>query len=443
MSDTGDPASSGPKSAAPSIEPTRGRLGRAERVVGSGWFVVVCVVVGVLLRLACIALFPVRPTTDFEWYFNRAAGLAAGEGVVNRGFATAYWPVGYPAFLGLVFLATGPSALVAQLCNVVFAAATILLARGLTLRLSGSRVAAGLAAAMLALHPNGIAYATLVSSELFATLLLLVGMTLLVASDRFSTTAAAGLVFGGLCLAKPQAVLLPALCLAVVWRLRGDGRSGLARLGTRLAVLYVALGLTLVPWTVRNYRTFGGFVFIANTSGVNLRIGNNPDATGTYPAGAEEAKLIAELPRAMTAHEEYANDRAARARALSFVEAHPWRLLERAPATLFYLFAKDADGFSWIGEGESATAPSRRMLPGLKWLAEGYWALLFGAFALSLSPWRASGGGRPLFLALAVCGYFSAIYLLYFGIPRFHAILLPWIAMQAASWLARPATTSS
>jgi hypothetical protein len=38
----------------------------------------------------------------------------------------------------------------------------------------------------------------------------------------------------------------------------------------------------ITPWLVRNYRTFGQFVFIRSNFGAELRLGNGPGANGTW-----------------------------------------------------------------------------------------------------------------------------------------------------------------
>jgi hypothetical protein len=38
----------------------------------------------------------------------------------------------------------------------------------------------------------------------------------------------------------------------------------------------------ITPWTVRNYRTFGKFIFIRDNIGAELRLGNGPGADGTW-----------------------------------------------------------------------------------------------------------------------------------------------------------------
>ena len=40
-------------------------------------------------------------------------------------------------------------------------------------------------------------------------------------------------------------------------------------------------------------------------------------------------------------------------------------------------------------------------------------------------------------LGLAIVTYFTFIYLVYFGDPRFHFSVMPWVMMTVAAWEAR------
>jgi hypothetical protein len=44
-------------------------------------------------------------------------------------------------------------------------------------------------------------------------------------------------------------------------------------------VAIVSAGVTLVPWTVRNYLTLGGFFFVRDDFGLELKVSNNSDAS--------------------------------------------------------------------------------------------------------------------------------------------------------------------
>src|SRR3990167_3428778 len=90
---------------------------RLELVLTHPWFTPVCFLAFIGVRLALIVFVPVEPGSDALWYFNRASTLAEQGSYSENGLPTAFWPVGYPAFLALLFTFTGTHLAVAQFAN--------------------------------------------------------------------------------------------------------------------------------------------------------------------------------------------------------------------------------------------------------------------------------------------------------------------------------------
>ena len=103
-------------------------------ILGSPYFVPVCFAVYLGLRFAMIVGVPVQQHSDELWYYHEAVSLAAGRGYSENGVLTAYWPVGWPGFLSLIFWLVGPSPFIGQLVNWLCSAAIFLL----TLRLGAT-----------------------------------------------------------------------------------------------------------------------------------------------------------------------------------------------------------------------------------------------------------------------------------------------------------------
>jgi 4-amino-4-deoxy-L-arabinose transferase-like glycosyltransferase len=407
----------------------------------------VCLIAAALLRLAFMVFFRVAPVSDFDWYYGRAVELSRGGGLHFHGHPTAFWPVGYPAFLSLVFRVFGPSVWVAQCANVALSIGILVLAHRLAFKLSNSRLAASATLLILTLFPNQIAYSALVASEPLGCFLMLFGIELLLAPRR-GYALLSGLAFGAACLVKPQLLLLPGAILMIQALLqrreyREHRRAGVyAQFALRAGLVYLSLSAVLAPWTLRNYRVFGGFVFVANSGGGNLLIGNNPDATGTYPTPAVDKKLHRQLLPLVPGRDEYAVDKKAHALALAYLRARPIEALLRVPRKVFYLYAKDVDGFSWMQEGAPRTSGRYRLLVFGKGLAQAYYGLVVLLFLGALVSARRHRRWKSIWLSLTVIGYVTVLYSVYFGISRFHFLAIPWIAMQVgslvAAWLEAP-----
>ena len=412
---------------------------RVRAIVESRFFVPSVLLAALLLRVVCVVAFQVTPTSDFSYYYARAVDLLSGKFMVLHGAPTAYWPVGYVFFLAGVFFVTGPSVLAATLANVAIALASLGLVHWITLRLTGSRLAAGVALAVMAFHPNHIAYCALTSNEVLGSFMILAGVALLLRTlplpagrARLAHLALCGVVFGFGCLVKPQIVVLPTILLAwLAWR----ERQPWARLAGAAFLVNLALGATIMPWLVHEYRAFGRFVFVATSGGGDLYLGNNPLANGGYPPPAVEHELDSMLEADGIG--ESAMELRAKHAALAYIASHPLRTLELIPAKLWYLYAKDVDGFSWIDESSQWTYPHLVM-----WLfrivAELYWVGLMALFAgvLYRAAWKRPGSRSTNALPLVVLGTVTAIYLFFYGMSRFHFPIVPWIAIYVGGSVA-------
>ncbi len=410
---------------------------RLERILDQHQVLPVSLFLAAALRLSCLLVFDVRPVSDYTWYYEVAASIARGDGAVFHGRPTAYWPVGYPALLAPLFAISGPSVIAAQLLNLALALGTLLLAHRATLLVGGSVRAARAAVVLLALWPNQIAYTSLVANETLSSFLVLLGVVLLLAR-RWWQDLLAGLVFGYACLVKPQVALLPIAVLLVMqrsrWRPFG---AALRRMVLRSGLVYALLVLVLVPWTVRNWRLFGGLVFVANSGGVNLFIGNHPGATGTYPRPDEGARLSGALLPFDIGSTEYQADQKARALAVDYLVHHPGAALATLPRKLFHLYAKDVEGFSWMQEGAPQARGRYLLLPALKVTAQIYYMLVLLAAGAALHVLFRQRRAQVLLVPACVVGYFTCIYLVYFAIGRFHFVMVPWLAACAALAVSR------
>jgi hypothetical protein len=416
--------------------PHSGKAERAgslvDRILDNDKTIPIVLISGIALRIACIALFDVRPISDYRWYYDVAASISSGHGAVFRGRPTAYWPIGYAAFLAAAFAVTGPSVLVAQLLNIALAVGTLALAHRVTLLVGGSPRAARAVVILLALWPNQIAYVSLLANETLASFLVLAGVCLLL-ERRWWHDVLGGVVFGCACLVKPQAMLLPPLVMIVKQLSTSRStRLSLRPLLRRIALFYVPLLFVLLPWLVRNCRQFGGPVVIANSGGINLFIGNHSGATGTYPKAEEEAQLLHALAPFSIDADECQFDRKARALAIDYVTHHPATTLLHIPRKLWHLYATDADGFSWIQEGASVRDRRLRVLLPLKLVAQAYYMIILLAAATSLFLAVRRRRALALSIPIGIVAYFSCVYLAFFGISRFHFLMVPWLASCAA-----------
>ena len=149
------------------------------------------------IRLLLIFFVPAAdPSSDAAWYLNRAATLAEQGTYSERGVMTAFWPVGYPAFLGLLYKVTGVSLLAAKLANLTLAIISFWLVYLVVRRTFHNELAARGAVFLLAIYPNNAAYVSLLLTETLYTLLLLAAILCLVSQRAWWNVILSGVVFG-------------------------------------------------------------------------------------------------------------------------------------------------------------------------------------------------------------------------------------------------------
>src|SRR5262249_15775599 len=86
---------------------------------------------------------------------------------------------------------------------------------------------------------------------------------------------------------------MPASALWAWHRRRQNSRASLAG----IALAFVFFAATVAPWLVRNYRTFGSFIFVRSNFGAELRLGNGPDADGIWMSWVHPSKNVFEMHR--------------------------------------------------------------------------------------------------------------------------------------------------
>lgn len=220
-----------------------------------------------------------------------AVSLATGHGFsspfrVPTG-PTAWMTPVYPYLLAAIFRIFGTytfgAYLAAALFNVLCISLTCIPLYYAARRIGGRTLAAG-ATWLWAIFPNAILltfesmWEACLSTLLAATILW--ATLALTGSRRLRDWCAYGLLWGLALMTNPVlASLLPLLLGWLAWRDWREGRPRPLRESLARPALALALAaLCCVPWTIRNYRVFHAFVPWSSVLGLQLWLGNNPQA---------------------------------------------------------------------------------------------------------------------------------------------------------------------
>ena len=360
----------------------------------------------------------------------------------------------YPYFLAGTYAVSGGSYLaprVAQaLLGTLSAGGVLLIARHYFGRWTG--FAAGLVAATFWLFVYFEGELLIVSLAIALDLAAL--WCFIHASERGAPrlALASGLLLGLSALARPN--ILAFAALAFVWlliRARADARAealerrearagspprkrAAARLRPRHALLLL-LGclLPIVPVTVRNVIVSGDLVLIASQGGLNLYIGNNPQADGTTPELPGEmadwrgsyfesiARAEAETGRTMKPSQV---SRHYTRRALAYALSHPLEWLGLTARKVHYFWNRVE-----IGNNQPITFFAHHFAPVSRYLPIGYGLFApLGLLGLLLAL-RAGRRGFPLWGFVLS---YSASIIVFFVCTRFKMPVLPVLIVLAA-----------
>ena len=379
-----------------------------------------------VVRIAWILVTYPTPDWDAAVYDGLAWRLAQGDGYVDgQGNPTAFRPVGYPAFLSIIYRIFGHSWLAGYLVNAVLSTFTVVLTYRLARECHPGRIAL-VAAAAVALFPSHIAYTANMLTESLYTFLALLAMLcvyLLMRQPNWKTAALVGVVLGVGLYVRPTLILFPFVIPLLI--LLGRKEYSIRRaVGMSCLVLVVALS-TIAPWTVRNLLVMGEPILISTNGAYTFWIGNGPEATGEFflPNDATTAGFT-----------QLDWERHGYRLALQHIVERPAEWLSILPRKFFHLWASDwasvAD--STLGRGYPEPPINLPML-----IAQAYWVLvvLIAAIAVfSKSPRYYLTA--PAVLLLLMFAYWTLFHMIFIGAGRFHMPVIPLVVIVAVHVLA-------
>ena len=381
------------------------------------------VAIALLLRISWIVIghtYKFKTTDDnfsFGWEMGRiAASIAAGHDFSSpfgpTTGPTAWEPPLYPYVSAGVFTVFGiyskASAFVLLALNSIFSALTCIPIFLIARRIFSEKVAVGAAWAW-ALLPNVMFWCTRAVWETSLSALLLAVIFWLALTfeerDGWLPWFQFGLLWGIVALNSTS--LLSFLLPAGLWAWYRRSRNGKRSLAGVVLASAVFLAC-ITPWLIRNYETFGKFIFIRDNFGAELRLGNGTGADGTLmlyldpphdPYAMRQFQSMGE-PQYIAMRKQ---------QALDYIRADHARFLGLCFKRFVYFWAappKDIEP-AWLG-----------MLKNSLFLASS--VLMFWGLGRAL---RQRRPGAWLFLWLVLL--YPAVYYVVYAIPRYRHPIEP------------------
>lgn len=417
--------------------PTNTAMQAMVRIFSSGenkrWLLL-CVGLGLALRIAWAAAFPADPVSDGRIYIELARKLLAGK-LYAVGETRAYWPPGYPFYLAPWLWAFESQRLAIIVSNVALFLIGASGVFALGTRLIGT-VGARFALLLYAIWPNLIFQAGIPEKEQVLVSLMPWILVLWCGSRPMGGPAPgrravlAGLALGAAMLVQPAVQLLLVVLFVCGWVVTGDMRRSLLALACMICGMVLIVG----PWTWRNLQVFDHFVPVSTNGGYGLFGANNPNATGGY--------LPAEQwPKDLVALSELEADREAKRRAFQWIANNPMKFALLAVEKNVRFMGDDAVG-AYTTLNRNSPARSGMVyaffkgLSNLFWL--GFWWLVLCAL---LRLWQQGLRLKALQLVVPASFLYSfALHSVAESAGKYHVlwtgilcVLLPMLALTQAT----------
>ncbi|NWF90105.1 MAG: glycosyltransferase family 39 protein [Ignavibacteriaceae bacterium] len=390
-------------------------------IIQHKYFILICILLGLLIRLAWIIFFDIEPVSDFHWYYTSAQRIALGRGYIGANGPTAYFPVGYPAFLGLVFYFFEQGILIAQIVNIILYETIIILTYLSYKIIFTSEIGARISVVLLTFYPNHIAYSSLIASETFFLFLCMLGSYLfLISKSRSLFLVASGIAFGLATLTKPWSFFLFIILLFC------SSKNFYQYLKTFL-ILFITQIIVISPWLIRNHSAFGRYT-LSNNFGVNLLVGNS-----YYSKGKFTNEPVYKYSDLKSTNNERIRDSVAFSIALNFIRNYPFDVFKLLPKKLWYLWYKDVEGIGWNIEGLKNTNSLKLIiLKILKLPSQLFYLILLFVYIFSFRQLYLRFNSKFVLLGLYSILYISIISLIFFGDARFHFHVIPYIVLTVS-----------
>jgi hypothetical protein len=267
----------------------KGRYGQPGRRIA--WFVLALSVLAFIIRI--VYVLKSHEYTDMHAdEMHRAASSLANQGYIGDIFVgspgkSAHVAPLYPALLGIIYYIFGSETVTGRIAQEIVVSAVTSITIGLlpliTKKARLPMAYGWITGVFMAVVPLNMWTETSGSWEQPYSALVLIMLLWMFCKlhdedwSRRQTVLLTGLLIAFAALLSPALVPAAVLMFIGEWVIQQGRRKEVALSG----LLMFGISLVLViPWGVRNYYALGGFIPIRSNFGLELAIGNNPQATG-------------------------------------------------------------------------------------------------------------------------------------------------------------------
>lgn len=382
-----------------------------------------------LLQGALLLIFKPEPWFDGLYVYRHAVELLQS----GRMDPLTYYPPAMTWWYAGWFRLLGASTLLAQFSHIPLSVAVTWSTLQLAREATGVEKLSRRTALVAAWYPTFVGYVLTTPYYHYLYTLCLVLMAWLIIRPWNSDRTHGAIFLAGLCAgmgALTKAVQLVAPLQVGCWLLimialiKPKG-AVVFRWGVRAFVFGLGMVLVLLPWMVRNERTFHALVPICTSGGLVLYSANNPDSNGLYSAGPDTIELS--TPSEMLAHSRWCSEQAK-----AFMKNETALFANLAWRKFLHTWGSEATFTELINrQGRSSLLIKR----GFSFVFLAGWAGLVFVWAVSAARRLRCRGQLTAYEVLAGVVILSnaLVYVVFEGGDRHHLPLVPLIIVLIAS----------
>ncbi|GLV13482.1 hypothetical protein Heshes_11660 [Alicyclobacillus hesperidum] len=383
----------------------------------------------IIVRFIWIGLMHPVQEADFQWYYDHAVELANNQGYNWFGQPTAYWPIGWPLFLSLIFRITGPSVIVGLVVNAILSTVIVWMIYVLTRRLFQNHAYALAASIAYTLLPSQIVWNSVLGSEELFTTLLLISLYLYVRAERFRAlsfgVAIAGIVLGFAVDVRPIPLAFP-LFVFLYEVMSGQSGTLKARFWPAIAravTLFVGMLISVLPVTIRNRITMHHWVLVSTNGGTNL-------FQGIHTNGGYWWSYNPYVNPLLNIHNEVQKNAVGEHAALHYIEHHIGRTIVNGFIKIWDLYKDDLNANWYTFRVSPHVAGWLRPMDAV--LTTAYFLFMVPAGIGLIYFWvRRIPGWRQAWLPFAFLLYNTCFFFFFPAWDRFRYPLMPLFAIFA------------
>jgi 4-amino-4-deoxy-L-arabinose transferase-like glycosyltransferase len=402
-------------------------MGRVSRDVKS---LAVVFVVALVLRLIPVSLtLDVGIALDDMFQYDALAeSIRLGHGYTwYGGIPTAFRAPLYPLFLAVIYACFGHQLLAVRIIQSMVGASVPLVVYVLARRMFDDRVAR-IASWVMVFYPMCLLYPLgLVTENLFFLLVPLTVFYLIKAVDtsRMFYYLLAGLLLGLSILTRSVMSGFALVILPWLWCYVSNRKEAFKNWG----LLLLCVGVLTIPWSIRNSLLHGQFVFVESSLGFNFYLGYHPEGTGTF-----DSSIAVDLMEGIGGFDEPGLDTERLVhnlgieRGMGFIQKDPARAAWLLVSKLSHLLRLDKRAAlyfysnNFLGELPALILFLVLLVLCLPWVV----VVLLSVIGMSFGDIA-----RDKVLIYLLFVYFIGVHMLIMAEPRFHLVLVPFLAMFA------------